>query len=420
MRRETLLAPFLAAGLALACGDSTPGPGAGDAAALRDQARALARDQLILDGHIDVPMRLYRSRAEGGSLAQDISGRTESGNFDYERALEGGLDAAFMSIFVPARYEAEGGGKKLADELIDLVEGMVERFPDRFALARDPQEVRRNKAAGRMSLPMGMENGTPLEGELGNVAYFAERGIRYITLTHSRDNPLGDSSFDDAHTHAGLSEFGRQVVAEMNRVGIMIDVSHVSDDTFWDVLETSETPVIASHSSCRHFTPGWERNMSDEMIRALASRGGVIQINFGSYFVDDDVRLARERRRADLRNLLEARGLEGASPEARDTIVEFYAAHPLPAVTAERVADHLEHVIELAGIDHVGLGSDFDGVGDALPADLADVSQFPNLILALLERGYTPEEIEQISSGNALRVWQAVEDFARSVRESGA
>ncbi len=392
------------------CGQQTATP----------DAVAVAKRHLILDGHIDVPMRLYGGRSEDGSLSEDVANRTERGEFDWVRAKAGGLDAPFMSIFVPSLYEETGGGKELADELIDLVRGLVEGAPDKFALARSPAEVRENKAAGRISLPMGMENGTPLEGKLENIAHFHARGVRYIGLTHSRDNQLGDSSFDDGRTHGGLSEFGRRVVAEMNRVGIMIDVSHLSDESFWDVVALSRTPVIASHSSCRHFTPGWERNMSDEMIEGLADQGGVIQINFASYFVDEEYRQARELRNEKRDEFLEQAGLEWESPEGRAAAAAFYAEHALPPTTAERVADHIDHAIALVGVDHVGLGSDFDGVGGALPTDLADVSQYPNLIRVLLERGYTDEEIGKIASGNVLRVWQAAEDFTRAAQDGAS
>ena len=410
MRPAPSLILLVAGCLAWGCGkqETTPDP------------IAVAQRHLILDGHIDVPMRLYGGRSEDGSLSEDVSGRTERGEFDWVRADAGGLDAPFMSIFVPSLYEDSGGGKKLADELIDLVVGLVESSPDKFALAGSPAQVLDNKAGGQISLAMSMENGTPLEGKLENVAYFHGRGIRYIGLTHSRDNHLGDSSFDDTHTHGGLSEFGRRVVEEMNRVGLMIDVSHLSDESFWDVLALSRTPVIASHSSCRHFTPGWERNMSDEMIEGLADQGGVIQINFASYFVDDEIRKARELRNEQRDGFLEQAGLEWRSPERREALVSFYEEHPLPATSAERVADHIDHVIALVGVDHVGFGSDFDGVAGALPTDLADVSQYPNLIRVLLARGYTDEEIGTIASGNVLRVWQAVEDFAGAVREGAS
>jgi membrane dipeptidase len=337
------------------------------------KAERLAHQLIILDGHVDVPWRLSRSRDETGGAAQDVSGRTEVGDFDYVRAKAGGLDAPFMSIFVPADHE-NNGAKKVADELIDMVEAIVAGAPDKFALARTPDDVRENFRAGKISLPLGMENGSPIEGDLANVAYFAERGIRYITLTHAKDNHIADSSYDDRGTHGGLSPFGKTVVAEMNRVGIMIDVSHLSDEAAEQAIELSAVPVIASHSSCRHFTPGWQRNMSDELIRDLAAKGGVIQINFGSLFI------------------------AGKRGPAQTTV--------------EQVADHIDHAVALVGIEHVGLGSDFDGVGDSLPAGLEDVSKYPNLIRVLLERGYTEAQLEKLTSANVLRVWQAVADHA--------
>lgn len=350
---------------------------------LAAEARAIADEVIILDGHIDVPWRL--SEAE---VREDVGEATEHGDFDYPRAKAGGLDAPFMSIYVPAKFEMKGADK-VADGLIDLVEGIVTAHPDKFALARSPADVRRNAAAGLISLPMGMENGAPIMGKLANVARFHGRGIRYITLAHSKDNHISDSSYDKRHKNRGLSKFGEKVVAEMNRVGIMVDVSHLSDEAFYDVLATTKVPVIASHSSCRHFTPGWERNMSDEMIVALAGNGGVIQINFGSDFLDGDIRRKREA--------------EG------DDAPPVYA-------TVEKVADHIDHVVKLVGVDHVGFGSDFDGVGDSLPVGLKSVADYPNLIRVLLERGYAREDLEKICSGNVLRVWQAVEDHAAAQR----
>ncbi len=349
-------------------------------------AERLAHEILILDGHVDVPWRLHKAIERDGSLTIDVAGPTTDGDFDYPRAKKGGLDAPFMSIYVSPDFEKRGA-KRVADELIDLVEGIVAKAPDKFALAKSVADVEANFADGKISLPMGMENGAPIERRLANVAYFHERGIRYITLAHSKDNHISDSSYDTRHTHHGLSRFGRKVVAEMNRVGIMIDVSHISDEAFADVMEVSKVPVIASHSSCRHFTPGWERNMSDEMIQRLAEAGGVIQINFGSGFLDGDIR------------------------KARDAFEETDHGEA-PRATVEHVADHIEHVIELVGVEHVGLGSDFDGLGDSLPEGLRDVSAYPNLLRVLIERGHTEQELRQICSGNVLRVWQAVEDYA--------
>lgn len=374
------------------------------------RAQALAHELIIVDGHIDVPWRLHEAKRSGGPV-DDVTQATAGGDFDLPRARAGGLDAPFMSIYVPAALEGKGA-KRAADGLIDLVEGIVARAPDDFALARSPADVRANTAAGKLSLPMGMENGAPIEGNLRNVAHFHGRGIRYITLTHSKDNHIADSSYDKRHTHGGLSPFGEEVVAEMNRVGIMIDVSHVSDEAFDDVVRLSAVPVVASHSSCRHFTPGWERNMSDDMIQRLAAAGGVIQINFGSDFLDSRLERERQTHEQARSEHVKALKLRPDSAEAAAATAAYDREHPAPRATVELVADHIEHVIALVGVDHVGLGSDFDGVGDSLPEGLRDVSQYPNLLRVLLERGHDREALAKIAGENVLRVWQAVEDHA--------
>jgi membrane dipeptidase len=358
---------------------------------LDDKAQRLAHELIILDGHVDLPWRLDKIIQRDGALTVDVSDAAPDGNFDVPRARAGGLDAPFMSIFVSADFEKKGA-KKVADRLIDLVEGLAADHPEALALATSVADVRANFAAGKISLPMGMENGAPIERKLANVAYFHGRGIRYITLAHGKDNHISDSSYDTRHTHHGLSRFGRKVVAEMNRVGIMVDVSHLSDEAFDDVLAVSQVPVIASHSSCRHFTPGFQRNMSDEMIERLAAAGGVVQINFGSGFLDADVRAASE--------------------SWEDAPEDHKPVEAPPRATVEDVADHIEHVIDLVGVEHVGLGSDFDGVGDSLPDGLRDVADYPNLLRVLLERGHDEDELAKICAENVLRVWQAVEDHA--------
>lgn len=383
------------------------------------RAREIADAAIIVDGHVDVPWRLYEGRDRDGRVVEDVSEATATGDFDWPRARAGGLDAPFMSIYVPSSHEGRGA-KPLADELIALVERIAAADPDKFALARSPGDVRRNTAAGRISLPLGMENGSPLEHSLANVAYFHERGIRYITLTHGKDNHISDSSYDTRHTHGGLSKFGKQVVSEMNRVGIMIDVSHLSDQAFWQVIERSTAPVIASHSSCRHFTPGFERNLDDAMIRAVAERGGVVMINFGSGFLDGEIRRAREEHERGRKQAVRAAGLAADAPGAAAVLAAYDAEHPAPRATVELVADHIEHVIALAGVEHVGLGSDFDGVGDSLPTGLADVSSYPNLVRVLLARGHARAELEKILGENTLRVWQAVEDHAAALRKGDA
>lgn len=370
----------------------------------------LAHEVIIVDGHIDVPWRLEKSRAKDGTITEDVSKRTAGGDFDFPRARAGGLDAPFMSIYVAPRFEGKGA-KKLADELIGLVEGIAAASPDSFALARTPADVRTAFAAGKVSLPMGMENGAPIEGDLANVQYFFDRGIRYITLAHSKDNHISDSSYDDRHTNGGLSDFGREVVAEMNRVGIMVDVSHLSDEAFEDVIEVSTSPVIASHSSCRHFTPGWERNMSDAMMEKLAAGGGVIMINFGTDFLDAEVKKARKAHDAKRSAHLQKLGHHPDSKLGHEAADAYDAEHPPPVATLARVADHIEHAIAVVGIDHVGLGSDFDGVGDTLPLQLHDASMYPNLLDELARRGHDRPAIAKIAGQNALRVWQEVLDY---------
>ncbi|MCZ6506712.1 MAG: membrane dipeptidase, partial [Acidobacteria bacterium] len=248
-------------------------------ASIDARARALAQETIIVDTHIDVPYRL-------GEEMEDISQRTEKGDFDHPRAVAGGLNAPFMSIYVPSSME-DDGAYEFAEELIDMVEGFERQWPEKFAVARSVADVREHFERGVISLPMGLENGAPIEGDLENLRHFYDRGIRYITLTHAENNHICDSSYADEKQWGGLSPFGREVVAEMNRLGVMIDVSHVTDDTFEQVLELTRAPVVASHSSCRHFTPGWERNMSDVMIAELGDNGGVLQINFGSAFLTE-------------------------------------------------------------------------------------------------------------------------------------
>jgi membrane dipeptidase len=380
---------------------------------LQARAHAIAHRYIIVDGHVDLPYRLEEGRDATGRISEDVTERTLKGDFDFVRAREGGHSAPFMSIYIPASFQQTGGAKKLADSLIDMVEDLARRAPDKFALADDPGDIERNFCAGKISLPMGLENGAALEGSLDNLLHFHRRGIRYITLTHSKDNDIADSSYDDRHTNKGLSPFGEKVVAEMNALGVMIDVSHVSDEAFDDVLAVTKAPVIASHSSCRFFTPGWERNMSDEMIGRLADKGGIIMINFGSSFLDDRVRKEREVLSRAVDAFLEGHGFKPGGPEEDEFRRKYYAEHPIELASVERVADHIEHAVKVGGIDHVGLGSDFDGVGDSLPTGLKDNSQLPNLVRVLLARGWDEPRIAKILSGNALRVWREIESHKR-------
>ncbi len=375
---------------------------------LRAKAYKLAQEFLIVDTHIDIPYRMQ-------IRWEDISKRTEKGDFDFIRARQGGLDAPFMSIYVPSEREFNGA-KSLADSLIDMVEGFAKRWPKTFAIAKSTADVEKQFDKGLMSLCMGMENGSPVEGKIENLKHFHSRGIRYITLTHGKDNHISDSSYDTTHTWKGMSPFGKQVVAEMNRLGIMVDVSHVSDEAFYQVMEISKAPAIASHSSCRAYTPGFERNMSDDMIKLLAKNGGVIMINFGSSFLNDTYRREESRQQKSLDSLFKANNLTPRDSSAEAFVQQYRQNHPLPALTVEDVVEHIDHVVKLAGVDHAGFGSDFDGVGDSLPIGIKDVSMYPNIIQGLLKRGYAEKDIEKICGGNLLRVWTQVEKKAKSLK----
>ena len=385
------------------------------AADTQQQATRLAQEMLIVDTHIDAPYRHYRSPADLGGDASDRE-------FDYPRARRGGLDVAFMSIYTPAAAAAAGESRALADRLIDQMETLARDQPERFALATCTADVTALRDSGRVALALGLENGSPLAEPAGaateapapataSVAHFVRRGIRYVTLTHSVDNAYADSSYDIRGRWQGLSPAGKALVAVLNDHGVMIDISHLSDAAAWQAIELSEAPVIASHSSLRHFVPGFERNMSDAMLAALAAEGGVIQINFGSGFVSAPARAWANERQTAYRERFAGQG----DTAEREAFMRDYAAEqPYPFATVDTVLDHIDHAVAVAGIDHVGLGSDFDGVGDTLPTGLKDVADFPNLVQGMIERGYQEAAIEKVLGANLMRVWQAVEAYGEA------
>ncbi|WP_413242908.1 dipeptidase [Pseudidiomarina sp.] len=369
-----------------------------------EKAHELAQKHLIIDTHIDVPYRLKKDW-------EDVTVATERGDFDYPRAKAGGLNVPFMSIYIPANLEqTPGASYQLAHELIDSMEALAWRAPDKFAMAYSVDDVMTQYEKGLISIAMGMENGSPIEGDLDNLTKFYNRGIRYITLAHSESNHIADSSYDIRKQWNGLSPFGKELVVAMNNIGVMVDISHVSDEAFWQTLEVTKVPVIASHSSLRQYTPGFERNMSDEMIKGLAKNGGVIMINFGSSFVTQQANRYNAMIAKQAEKIREELGAD--SEEAKARIATLRASNPYPFATLEQVLDHIDHVVDLVGIDYVGIGSDYDGVGDSLPVGLKDVSTYPNLIQGLLDRGYNEAEIEQILYQNLIRVWRATENYA--------
>ncbi len=399
-RKRHLVTAALALALAHAGAAAVPAvPAAPD---LDARADALARQLLIVDTHIDLPERLK-------DKMEDVCVSAPDGNFDVPRAKAGGLKAAFMAIYIPASIEGGAKAAAEADRLIDLVESVAAKCPDKLEIARSPAEVRRIVASGKIALPMGMENGSALVGNLGSLAHFKKRGIRYVTLTHSENNGLADSSFADKPKWNGLSGEGKKAVAELNRLGVMVDVSHLSDEATRQVLAISKAPVIASHSSCRHFTPGWQRNLDDAEIRAIAAKGGVVQINFGSMFLREDAQKQSTEMWDTMRKYVAEHKLSRDSDEARKYRESYLKDHPRIYGDVSDVVAHIDHVVKIAGVDHVGFGSDFEGVGDGLPAGLKDVSGYRNVIRALLEKGYSDADIRKICGENLLRVWSEVE-----------
>ena len=375
----------------------------------QDAATRLAQDAIIVDTHIDAPGILMDKWADLGVEAKDRE-------FDHPKSRAGGLDVAFMSIYTSPKQDADGSAWQVANQMIDGVEALVQRHPGKFAILASPRDAARLIEGGRVLLPMGMENGAPLGDQLANVQFFFDRGVRYITLAHSANNRLADSSYALEKKWNGLSPFGREVVREMNRVGMIVDVSHLGDASAMEAIQLSRVPVIASHSALRHFTPDFERNISDDIAKAVAARGGVIQIPFGTAFIDpasaaDTQAHFRAINDFDRNNAaLKAQGQPPKDRAAFDTAWD--AAHPPRASTLVQVLDQIDYGVKLLGIDHVGIGSDFDGVDGELPAELKTVADFPHLVAGLQARGYKDADIRKILGGNLLRAWGAIEDGA--------
>ena len=367
------------------------------------KAEKLSKENIIIDGHIDLPFRLYKKNL---LFEKNIKlNRETSGNFDIPKAIRGGLNSPFMSIYIPSEKNFDEA-YDLANNLIDLVDNIIKSNQKNLAHANDPSDVERNFIDNKISLPMGMENGSAIGNDINNIRYFFNRGIRYITLTHAKNNQICDSSYDKKRTWNGLSDFGVEAIKEMNKVGMMVDISHVSDKTFYDVLKISEKPLIATHSSPRKFTPGFERNMSDKMIKDLANNGGVIMMNFGSSFVNQKSnkifsQIDKRVRLYKTKNKIISDNLE-LEKYKNNLINEMN-----PFASLEDVVESIDHVYKLVGVDHIGFGSDFDGLGNSLPKGLKDVSMYPNIIEKLLKKNFSEKDIKKICSENLFRVWNA-------------
>jgi membrane dipeptidase len=368
-------------------------------ASLQARARNIAQRQLLIDTHIDAPSALL-------NYPRDLSERQLVGHFDYSRAVEGGLKLAFMVAFVP---QEETDPRGLAERQVRMVEDWVRAAPEEFVLVRSANEASKLPSGSRVGLALGLENGAAIGSDIGSLTGLAELGVRYITLTHTEHNQIGDSSGETDSRWGGLSPFGRLVVLEMQRLGLMIDVSHVSDSTFYQVLDLVDVPVIASHSGCRCLTPGHMRNMSDDMLRAIAANRGVVQVAFGSYFLKNEYRELEDAYWTEYEKYLSDQNVKDFSPPAQAYLSGVQMTSRVGTVVD--VADHIDHAVRIAGIDHVGFGSDFDGV-IATPTDVPDVSAYPAVIAELLRRGYSETDIKKILGENFLRVWLTVENYA--------
>ncbi|NEZ67187.1 membrane dipeptidase [Leptolyngbyaceae cyanobacterium CCMR0082] len=375
------------------------------------RSKIIHQTVLTIDSHIDWPIRQSVNPEFDPGMGHG-TGAPGSGQWDLVRMARGGLDGAFISIFTPQReLTAQGYAQAatLANQMIDWTYQLTVDYPDRVAIALTPDDAYRLEREGKRAIFLGMENGYPLGTDIEAVNAFYNRGIRYITLTHSKNNQLGDSSTDDQQDWQGLSPFGEAVVYEMNRLGMMIDISHVHDDTFWDVMRLTQAPLIASHSSARALRDV-PRNMDDTMLRAIKENGGVVQLCLlGDYIKEIDQDPRRESALEALSDQ-QAAWLRGdlSDAEVADLLNQYRAIsaqYPEIKPTLADAIDHLDHMVAVMGIDHVGIGSDFDGGGGLV--DIADVSQMPNITQELLSRGYTPDDIRKIWGGNLMRVFDA-------------
>ncbi len=369
---------------------------------LYSRALELSKEIFIVDTHIDLPDWVFDENF-------DISKISVFDQFDYIKARTGGLNLLFLAIFTSPESALEGKSKNLADTLISIVKKSIGKWQNEFKLINSVKDIDKENN-DLIYIVLAMENGSPLEDKLENLEYYFNKGIRYITLAHYKDNLICDSANDSSRTHNGLSKFGRKVIKEMNRLGIMIDVSHISDSSFFDIIEITEAPVIASHSGCRFFTPGYERNVSDEIIKAIAKTGGVVQIPFADFFLREDANKKFHKNEIEIENTLKSNNISLESEEASTFRRKYWDENPIQKSSVKDVADHIDHIVKLVGIDYVGIGSDFNGVSRIfLTEGLDDCSKYPNLIYELLSRGYSEEDIRKIMGGNVLRVWQEVE-----------
>ena len=369
---------------------------------LAKKARKIHQRILCLDTHADAPIMMQKPGFDVG-VAHDT--KRDASQIDFPRMKQGGMDAMFFAVYTaqgPRTPDGHAEAKRNALNQFDLIHQALKKYPDQAELATTPADAYRIQKAGKRAVFIGMENGYPVGSDLAMLKTYYDLGARYITLTHFANNLIGDSSTDpDGPIYGGLSDFGKKVVPEMNRLGILIDVSHVADKTFYDALALSKAPVIASHSNCRAICD-FPRNMTDEMIKAIAAKGGVVQVNFVSDYLkkpSDAFRAAKTKiRMAGVGKVLTP-AMEARLKAESDSLAKVYAPE---RASLSDIADHIGHIVKLVGIDHAGIGSDFDGGGGV--NGLEDVSQIENLTVELLRRGYSEADLAKIWGGNLLRV----------------
>ncbi|MEL7536616.1 MAG: dipeptidase [Pseudomonadota bacterium] len=382
-------------------------------------ARALdIHDRILtLDTHADTPLRMIEP---GFDMAERHDPNETGSKVDYPRMKEGGLDAIFFAAFVAQDIRDDDGfsrAKTLSLEMIDAVIASTEKNADLVGLALDPDDAYELEKAGKRAIYIGIENGYPIGADLSNLELYFDKGVRYITLVHSSNNDLADSGTDpDGPEHQGISEFGEAVVKEMNRLGIMVDVSHGSDDVFFDAIAMSKAPIIASHSNARALVDH-ERNMTDEMLKLLAENGGVVQLTMlSTYLRDAPENPERDAAMAELRASMPSPNemtLEERTA-MRKAFRDINTKYPTPSATVKDAVDHIDHIVKVAGIDHVGIGCDFDGGGGI--DGVFDASEVMNVTIELVRRGYTEEQIEKIWSGNLMRVFRDVQAVAQELQ----
>jgi membrane dipeptidase len=412
MNKPLLLVPALLAGLLASISAQDAGP------AVTARARQIHESALIIDTHADTPQRFLDEGFDIGSTDP-----SDHGHVSLDKAKAGNLGAEFFSIWVEPETN-QGHYARHTLDLIDSVYEQAERHPDRMVMAFSTDDIERAHKQKKLAALMGIEGGHSIENDVHVLRDFYRLGVRYMTLSWSNTNEWADSSGDVNNTkiehHDGLTEGGKQIVLEMNRLGMLVDISHVADKTFYDTIAVTKAPVIASHSSARALTDH-PRNMTDDMLRAVAKNGGVVQVNFYNAFIDDNYRKAAEAQKKDRDAAVDAfqEQMKAAGKAVtyidNDRIEREWSAK-IPRPPFKSLIDHIDHIAKVGGIDHVGLGSDYDGVSGALPLGIDSVADLPKITQALLDRGYSADDIRKILGGNLMRVFREAESVSRKLQ----